>query len=171
LSEAMDRLKAMEARVAQIKDWKVLYEQDKGKWDEERERLKKEIEVFEKLREFLRGWLKVETLPVQAGKVKMNLTHNELTVNLTHEEREVNLTTGTAPGKVLFAALTDLSKEGFTELELSPVLSDHGWNVPHNTLAPTLGGMVRDGYLVRIEGTRPTKYRLPTKLKFNIEKK
>jgi len=71
-------------------------------------------------------------------------------------------------GKVLFSALTELSNEGFSEAELSDTLKEHGWNIPHNTLAPTLGGLVRDGYLVKLEGIKPAKYRLPKKVKLNV---
>jgi hypothetical protein len=104
----------------------------------------------------------------QSAKETLNLNHKELVVNLTHAEKETNLTTGTVMGKVLFCALTELPKEKFSETELSEALRERGWNVPHNTLAPTLGGLVRDGYLVKIEGLRPTRYRLPLKTKLNV---
>lgn len=42
------------------------------------------------------------------------------------------------------------------------------WN--QKGVAPTLGGLVRDGYLMKL-GTRPTKYRLPAKVKINVEGK
>lgn len=107
--------------------------------------------------------------PAQITKETLNLNHKELVVNLAHEEKELNLTTATVMGKVLFSALTALSKEGFSEAELSQTLKEHGWNVPHNTLAPTLGGLVRDGYLLKVEGARPAKYRLPQKVKLNVK--
>jgi len=178
LSEIEDRVAALESRVASLKDWKQKYEEDKRKWDEEDERKSKKIEelttnaeAVEKLREALIGFLgpgAVFTAKTQPIDI-LNLEHRELVVNLTHEEKELNLTTGTVIGKVLFCALTELSKDGFSEAELSEALRENGWNVPHNTLAPTLGGLARDGTLVRLEGIKPARYRLPAKVKLNVQ--
>jgi hypothetical protein len=158
--------------VAQTKDWKQKYEEDKRKWDEEKEELRKQVDGVLKLREVLIQLLGVDAVPTsvpgQSVKETLNLNHKELVVNLAHEEKELNMTTGTVMGKVLFSALTHLSKDGFSEAELSDTLKEHGWNVPHNTLAPTLGGLVRDGYLVKLEGIKPAKYRLPNKVKLNV---
>jgi len=178
LNNVLARLTELENRVVNIKDWKQKYEEDKRKWDEEGKRkfeeiegLKKRADTMEKLREVLIQFLGPNVVfpaSTQPGKETLNLTHKELTVNLTHEEKELKLTTGTVMGKVLFCALTELSKEGFSEAELSEALKEHGWNVPHNTLAPTLGGLARDGTLVRLEGVKPAKYRLPQKVKLNV---
>jgi len=175
LNEIEERLAALESRVGSLKDWKQKYEEDKRKWDMEKEELLRGVDAAQKLKEAL-----LQFLPTAAsgpgylapgGKVTketLNLDHKELVVNLAHEEKELTMTTATKVGEVMFCALTELSKDGFSEAELSDVLKDHGWNVPHNTLAPTLGGLVRDGYLVKLEGTRPTKYRLPKKVKLNV---
>jgi len=170
--EVSAKLTELENRVKNLKDWKQKYEEDKRKWDEEKEGLLKRIGAVEKLREILIQFLGLDTVsaPTQATKEVLSLDHKELVVNLAHEEKELNMTTGTVMGKVLFAALTELSKEGFNEAELSDILKEHGWNVPHNTLAPTLGGLVRDGYLVKLEGIKPAKYRLPKKVKLNISR-
>ena len=178
MNDVLARLTELENRVVNIKDWKQKYEEDKRKWDEEGKRkfeeiegLKKRADAMEKLREVLIQFLGpnvVFSASTQPSKETLNLTHKELTVNLTHEEKELNLTTGTVMGKVLFCALTELSKEGFSEAELSEALKEHGWNVPHNTLAPTLGGLARDGTVVRLEGVKPAKYRLPQKVKLNV---
>jgi hypothetical protein len=171
LNEVIARLAELENRVAGIKDWKQKYEEDKRQWDAEKEELRKEADGVQKLREALRQLLALDTVsaPAQSDKETLNLNHKELVVNLAHEEKEVNLTTGTVMGKILFSALTELSKEGFSEAELSETLKEHGWNVLHNTLAPTLGGLVRDGYLVKLEGTKPARYRLPEKVKLNVK--
>jgi len=170
LSEVLAKLAELENRVASIKDWKQKYEEDKRKWDEEKEKLQKRADAVLKLTEALRQLLALDMVPTpaQPNKQTLNLNHKELVVNLAHEEKELNMTTGTVMGKVLFCALTELSKEGFSEAELSETLKEHGWNVPHNTLAPTLGGLVRDGYLVKLEGVKPAKYRLPNKVKVNV---
>jgi len=172
LSELSDKLAELESRVANLKDWKQKYEEDKGKWDQEKKELTKKDEDVEKLREAMIKFLNLDrvSMPEGTGKRVVNLDHKELTVNLAYGEKELNMTTSTAVGKVLFCASTELSKDGFSESELSETLKEHGWNVPHNTLAPTLGGLVRDGYLVKLEGIKPAKYRLPTKVKLNVRK-
>lgn len=169
-NEIATRLSELEKRLAGIKDWKRKYEEDKRKWDGEKEDLQKRADGARNLREALRQFIALDAVvpQVQAGKETLNLNHKELVVNLAHEEKELNMTTGTVMGKVLFSALTELSKEGFSEAELSEALKEHGWNVPHNTLAPTLGGLVRDGYLMKLAGTKPAKYRLPQKVKLNV---
>jgi len=178
LNEIEARVDALASRVASLKDWKQKYEEDKRKWDEEDERKAKKIEELTKkadavgkLREVLIEFLGpgaayAKTQPIDV----LNLEHRELVVNLTHEEKELNLTTGTVNGKLLFCALTELSKDGFSEAELSEALKEYGWNIPHNTLAPNLGGLAKDGTLIRLEGTRPTRYRLPQKVKLNIKR-
>jgi len=170
LSEAMERLKAMEDRVAQLKDWKLKYEEDKGKWDQEKKELLRKTEGVEKLREAMVEFLNLDRASVPAGtsKAVLNLEHKELVVNLAHGEKEINLTTGTVIGKVLYCALTELDKEGFSQVDLSDALKDHGWNIPQTTLAPTLGRLVKDGNLVRVEGSKPMEYRLPGKVKLNV---
>ena len=172
MNEVLDKLTELESRVTQIKDWKQKYEEDKHKWDEEKQELQKRADGVLKLREVLIQLLGLDAVSapvsVQSTKETLNLKHKELAVNLAHEERELNMTTGTVMGKVLFCALTELAKEGFNEAELSETLKEHGWNVLHNTLAPTLGGLVRDGYLVKLEGIKPAKYRLPEKVKLNV---
>ena len=177
MNEIEARVEALERRVAGLKDWKRQYEEDKRLWAEEDERKSKKIEelakkadAVEKLREVLIQFLgpsatfTAKTQPIDV----LNLEHRELVVNLAHEEKELNLTTGTVNGKVLFCALTELSKDGFSEADLSEALKEHGWNVPHNTLAPTLGGLARDGTLIRLEGIKPARYRLPQKVKLNV---
>jgi len=178
LNEMEQRVTALEERVHNLKDWKQKYEEDKCKWDEENERKSKKIKELgeaaaaaEALRDAMVQFLGVgaafaaKAQPLEA----LNLEHRELVVNLTHKERELNLTTGTVNGKILFCALTELSKDGFSEMELSEALREHGWNILHNTLAPSLGGLVRDGTLVRLEGIKPARYRLPTKVKLNVK--
>ena len=170
MNEVLAKLTELESRVTGIKDWKQKYEEDKSKWDKEKDELQKRVGAGNKLIEALRQLLALDAASALAQPVKetLNLNHKELVVNLGHEEKEVNLTTATVMGKVLFSALTELSNEGFSEAELSDTLKEHGWNIPHNTLAPTLGGLVRDGYLVKLEGIKPAKYRLPKKVKLNV---
>jgi len=178
LNEIEARVDALASRVASLKDWKQKYEEEKRKWDEEDDRKSKKIKeliekakAVEKLRAILIEFLGPAVFTTNTQPVEiLNLEHKKLVVNLTHEERELNMTTETVNGKILFCALTELSKGGFTEAELSEALKEHGWNIGHTTLAPNLGGLARDGYLIRIEG-KPTRYRLPQKVKFKREGK
>lgn len=166
MSEIEDRIGTLEARVAELKDWRQKYEDGQ----KELKRLKETYAGTEKLRAALVGFLDLQNgpRPAAGGKETINLTEKELTVNLSHEETEVGLTTKTVTGKVVFCGLQDLAKEGFSEAALSGCLKERGWNVGHSTLAPTLGGLVKDGYLIRLEG-KPAKYRLPTKLTVRVE--
>lgn len=174
LNDIEAKLTELESRVADIKDLKQKYEEDKRRWDEEREQMQKRAGATQKLKEALAEFMELDSISAPAlarsTKETLNLKHKELAVNLTHEEKVLNMTTDTVNGKVLFCALTELPKNGFCEAELSENLKEHGWNVGHTTLAPQLGGLVRDGYLVKLEGSRPSKYRLPGKLKINMLK-
>ena len=171
MSEISDKLAELESRIANLKDWKQKYEEDKRKWDEEEEKLQKRAGAMQKLKEDLVQFLELDTISApalaQSTKETLNLDHKELVVNLGHEEKVFNLTTATVMGKVLFSALTELANDGFSEAELSETLKEHGWNIGHSTLAPTLGGLVRDGYLVKLVG-KPARYRLPKKVKLNV---
>jgi hypothetical protein len=168
------RITSLEKRVAQLKTFEVdsgahsrlvyQYAEDKKAWEQERK-------TTEKLRAALVEFLALDgprPAIVAGGKETISLTEKELAVTVSHEEKALNMTTATVVGKILFAGLTDLSKDGFSEAQLSECLKEHGWNVGHSTLAPTLGNLVRDGYLVRLEG-KPAKYRLPTKMKVTTE--
>lgn len=170
MSEITDKLDELERRVAEIKDWKQKYEDGKREWDRERKELLKAAEPANKLKEFLTQFLALESAAGAAkpNALKVNLEETELIVSVSHQEKEVDMTTGTVVGKILFCASTELTKDGFSEADLTEVLKEHGWNILHNTLAPTLGGLVRDGYLVKLEGSRPARYRLPGKLKLNV---
>lgn len=171
MSEIMDRLGELEKRVAGLKDWKEKYFKDKEDWDRKREELEKALKESNEIRAALARWL-APFQPVGTGQktgINANLEETQLSVNLSHQEKQVNMTTGTVIGKILYCALTELSKEGFSESELTVALKERGWNVGHSTLAPSLGGLVRDGYLIKLAGTRPSKYRLPVKLKMNIQ--
>lgn len=176
MSEITDRLDTLEKRVAQLKDWKKKYEQGKIDWEKDKKELNEVAASLRKIGEALWKVISPYVTPAQTvssgqvGSLNVNLEETQLTVNVTHQEKDVNMTTATVLGKVLYCALTELPKEGFSEAELAGELKEHGWNIGHSTLAPTLGGCVRDGYLVKADDSRPAKYRLPVKLKMNVEK-
>lgn len=170
--ELSDRVKALEERVHNIKDWKKLYEES----EQERKELREQAAAGQKLKEALIQLLGLEGLTwinplveseVQIEKLRLQLGHKELIVDVSHGEKLINMTTATVKGKVLFCALTDLPKDGFEETDLAAALKEHGWNIGHSTLGPTLGSFVHDGYLILI-GKKPAKYRLPEKVKLNV---
>ena len=172
MNDIMKRLEALEEKVARIKDWKQKYEDAKAEWEKERGRLLKSAGAVGRLKEVLSQFLELDSVSAPTNLAKgalLSLNHEELAVRLSHSIREVSMTTKTAAGRVLFCVLTELSKDGFGETEISEAMKEHGWNVGHSTLAPTLGGLVRDGLLVRLAGVKPTKYRLPQKVKINIK--
>jgi hypothetical protein len=170
LSEIKDKLDELEKRVAGIKDYKQKYEDAERVWNKEKKKISQAADVATNLKELLIQFLTLEPTAGsgQPSTTSINLEERQLIVNVTHQDVDVNMTTKTVLGKILFCALTELPKEGFAESELAEFLKEHGWNISHTTLAPSLGRLVRDGHLVRLEGTGPTRYRLPGKVKMNI---
>jgi hypothetical protein len=43
----------------------------------------------------------------------------------------MELTTANQQGQIMYVAIHDLPKEGFTESEVSDALKEHGWNISH----------------------------------------
>jgi hypothetical protein len=97
----------------------------------------------------------------------MSLEHKELTVDIRHSEKTVEMTTETQLGQILYCAINDLPKEGFTMKELQNSLAEHGWYISNTSLPPNLAQLVKNGYLVKLK-TKPITYRLPIKLKINV---
>ena len=113
-----------------------------------------------------------EVIQVPASKTIVDLEHKEFIYNISHKQEPVSVNTQTVIGKVLFCSVKNLSQKEFTEIDLSKALLEYGWNIKHSTLAPTLGGLVKEGKLVRIKiKGKPIRYRLPSKLQINIEEK
>ena len=132
-----------------------------------------ELRPFKKLREALIEIIpSASTVLESSTKTKLELEHTEMAVNITHKEQEVKLTTETQQGQIMLVAIKDLSKEGFTEKEISEALKERGWNIPHTSLAPQLSSnLPKQGTIIKIPHTRPQKYRLPTKLTIEVEQK
>jgi len=133
------------------------------------ERFAKENNAFTKLKEALRELLPT-SLPIENDTAKtVNLNNSEVTINLSHSERTVEMDTTKQQGQILYVAIHDLPKEGFTESELSEALNERGWPISHSSLAPQLAvNLTKAGLLIPLE-TKPKKYRLPSKLKINVK--
>jgi len=117
------------------------------------------------------GWTLKEDLGKKPKEepTTIDLEHRELVVNLIHVEKPVEMNTDIIIGKIMFCMIKDLEGDLPTEEQISNALLERGWNIGHTTLAPTLGGLVRQGYIIRIPNTKPSKYRMPTKLKINVK--
>jgi len=135
------------------------------------EKLQTDSEAVQKIREGLAQLLpNVPSTGAEISKERtMEVTHVEVLTKTIHSDEIEKLTTKTVIGKILWAAQKELPDKEWSEQEVSDAMVEWGWNISHSTLAPTLGGMVKDGALVRIQG-RPARYRIPTKKKFEVEK-
>jgi len=163
------KITELEGRIAKLPDWKKKYE-------DEHDKLEAEHTQVEAIRGYLQQaqhglqWLFGNDIPnlIPSPDARtMNLQEQQTVVNISHEEKPVNLTTNTVVGKILYVALTEL-KDGFTSEELMAHLAEHGWPIGPNTISPTVGGMVKNGSLVRLPDTKPPKFRTPMLVKFNV---
>lgn len=139
------------------------------------EKLVAEVESLkpvQKLRDALLEFLPKQTSApiVQNGNVTtINLNHQETNVVVSHTEKKIELTTANQQGQIMYVALYDLPKEGFTESEVSDALKEHGWNISHGSLAPQLTvNLAKAGLLIKI-GDRPAKYRIPGQIKVSVQ--
>jgi hypothetical protein len=142
-------------------------EQDKSVI-EELKTTAKDLEPLLKLKEAI-----LELLPFQQNssrtETSVNLNNSELTVNVSHSERTIEMDTTKQQGQMLYVAIHDLPKEGFTETEMSDALKEKGWPISHGSLAPQLNvNLPKLGLLIPLN-EKPKKYRLPLKLKINVK--
>jgi len=118
---------------------------------------------------------KVEGAEVIPQKEIIDLEHKELVVDVHHAgEEHVKMDTKTDKGKILYCAKEDLSKdadgkpkESFSWSELKQALTENGWIISDPTVSARLTDLAREGRLIKLE---KGGYRLPSKVKFNIEK-
>ena len=165
-------LSESETHEASVRELNAFVDKLKAKKDEEIANLQKKLEAYEGLGEALRLLVGVSlpNIPVESERSSnVELDHAEVTYTIKDTSKAVVMDTDKIVGKVLFVALKDLPKDGWTEKDLSEKMLERGWNIGHSTLAPTLGSFVKDGKIIRIEDTKPTKYRFPSNVKFNVE--
>ena len=137
--------------------------------EEHFEKIKAEIQAS--LPKLVKQHLKTLPTPTLDTPQRIDVKHTEFIYNISHNEEPVSINTKTVVGKILFCSVKDLSEKEFTEDDLSKAMLEYGWNVKHNTLAPTLGGLVKEGKLVKVPKTRPIRpirYRLPSKIQINM---
>jgi hypothetical protein len=110
-----------------------------------------------------------------AQKEVIDLEHKDLVVDVHHAgEEHVQMTTETDKGKILYCAKEYLSKDAdgkpkdtFSWSELKQALIENGWSISDPTVSARLTDLAREGRLIKLE---KGGYRLPTKVKFNIER-
>lgn len=99
----------------------------------------------------------------------IRITAQDTRVEIQHEGDAVrSFNTKTVQGKVMYAIAHELKGEPSTESDIEAAMKDNGWNHGHNTLAPEIAKLVRDGTLIRSEG-KPIKYSLPSKVKLDVK--
>lgn len=132
------------------------------------------LEPYEEFVDALRRLLGEGTQIVQVpstlpSEQTLNLEASQLTINVKHTEEPKNLTTTNQQGQMMYVAIHDLPREGFTEQELGAGLVEHGWTIPSSSLHVQLAvNLIKDGLVVRIPDTKPARYRLPSKVKVNV---
>jgi hypothetical protein len=106
---------------------------------------------------------------VQAGPMHIEAIEREVSITFSQEERTFK-TTG-PKGMIMFALVHDLKNQPSGESEISAAMTERGWIYPHNTLAPELAKLARDGDLIKEGATRGVRYRVPGKLRLTIDGK
>jgi len=130
----------------------------------------KDIETAKELKDLFKKLLfeDLETPKNFKMPSTIDFEHREITINLTNKTESIKLTTKNQIGQIMYVAIKELSKDGFTEKELSDGLKEHGWNIAHSSLAPHLGtNLPKQGLLISLD-TKPAKYRIPSKIKLNV---
>ncbi len=72
-------------------------------------------------------------------------------------------------GKIVFVLLEDFKNAPTSEGEIADAMRERGWNYPHNTMAPELAKLVKEGDLIT-NGEKPYRYRLPGKVDVRVKK-
>jgi DNA segregation ATPase FtsK/SpoIIIE-like protein len=149
--------------------------QETSKRDIVIQNLEKKLEGTDKFREALRDLIGVDQIPtrdptVNASQVQdVHLEAESVNYAVSHSEKTVEITTRDQQGQILFCALNDLPREGFTEKEMSDVLQERGFKIGHGSLAPQLNAnLLKKGLLIRVPADpanhKAVKYRLPAKV-------
>jgi DNA segregation ATPase FtsK/SpoIIIE-like protein len=157
----------------QIRELTQKQEQDLKDAEAKIANFEKKLEATEKLRDALKDLIgfdikkgpSVNGSPVQ----EVNLASETVNYILSHSEKTIEISTTDQQGQILFVALNDLPRDGFTEKEMANALAERGYNIGHGSLAPHLNvNLIKKGLLVRVAagpGThKAVKYRLPTKI-------
>ena len=101
-------------------------------------------------------------------KVSLAIEHRGLDVKIHHGgNQELKFSTTTKEGQIMYCAVNELPKEGFSVSELNVKLAEHSWVVKPTTLATKLSIWVGEGLLIKVD----KGYRLPKLVNLIIEDK
>lgn len=174
-----EEIELLRKRITQLEHEKAKLTKSLNNANAVLEKIQDDLELLDELRMVfgkLAPTMEPKIVEIPAGaKTTLDLEHREMVVNVSHRERPVKLTTETQQGQIMYVALHDVPEarsreQGFTEAQISKALKERGWNIPHSSLAPTLGStLAKQGLLIKVPKTRPQKYRLPSKVKINVE--
>ena len=134
----------------------------------ENKKLKEDIADFRKLGVMLDKLLpKTARIQIPASpteKTKINMEHTELDVTI-HDAgpKTVKMSSTNKEGQILFVALKDLPREGWTTGQMNDAMAERGWPVKSSTLSAKLSLLTGRSILVKTK----KGYRLPTKVKFS----
>jgi hypothetical protein len=106
---------------------------------------------------------------VQVGPINLQAIERELNITFLQEQR--NFKTTGPKGMMMFVLVNDFNNVPAGESEISQAMQERGWIYGHNTLAPELAKLCRDGDLIKEGATRGVKYRVPGKLILTIDGK
>lgn len=139
--------------------------------------LKPAARFREALKEFIGPLSTPENSSTKEDEVSIvNLNHEETTYLISHTEKKVELTTVDQQGQILFTALNDLPREGFSEKQLSDALNERGWPISHGSLAPHLNvNLPRKGLITPLPADpgnhKARLYKIPSKINMKVQEK
>ena len=169
-AEALKKLEEMK------KQWNVEeYQQTICELKDKKVDLEAELKKLEPLKAFgaaLQNFLLeigVGTPSASASeKVSLAIEHRGLDVKIHHGgNQELKFSTTTKEGQIMYCAVKELPKEGFSVSELNVKLAEHSWVVKPTTLATKLSIWVGEGLLIKVD----KGYRLPKLVNLIVEDK
>jgi hypothetical protein len=102
---------------------------------------------------------------VQVGALSIDAIERELNITISQDPR--SFSTETVKGKILYVIVNDLGNRPSPRSAIVSALSERGWNIGPNTMSPELGGLTKNGDLIK-DGEN---YRLPGKVHLSIDGK
>lgn len=138
---------------------------------EEKNRLEAKLDQLKAAEEALAALRKlIPVSPATTAETKaIGIQGEEFTVNVhPPAQRTVEFKATTNQGKIMYLIAEERKGEPTGEAELEALAREHGWILTHNSMAPELAKLVKQGILVK-ESTKPLTYRLPRKVNVNVE--
>jgi hypothetical protein len=174
LAEAKEQLEANRKEFERL-------EKDNAELDEQNEVLSSELSQLNSVKK-LRDAL-LDIIPVQStikapivngngnGTTTILMADTQLNIEVSHFDKTVEMKTDNdQKGQIMYVAVNDLPKDGFTVSEASSALREHGWNIADSSLTAHLSANLPKMGLIISLGGRPAKYRLPGKVNVKVSK-